>query len=143
LERLEAILAAPVPDVAALIAALRAGVVKLEALGDLATALVTEGRDLIALLEGDRSEEGRKRLADWLRRIDRLMQPAERDMMENTVYLLPGRSNLLQDWGETIASLGFDAWGRFYLSRLSASRQATQACRRTPIPGTSGFGNTH
>lgn len=53
--------------------------VKLEALGDLAAALVTEGRDLIALLESDQPEEGRKRLADWLRRVRELLaRPAAR-----------------------------------------------------------------
>jgi len=79
LDRLEALLTAPTPDPAALIVEMHKVLVKLEALGDLAAALVTEGRDLIAWLEGDRSEEGRKRLADWLRRVRELLaRPAAR-----------------------------------------------------------------
>lgn len=79
LDRLDAWLTAPTPDPAALIVEMHKGLVKLEALGDLAAALVTEGRDLIAWLEGDRSEEGRKRLADWLRRVRELLaRPAAR-----------------------------------------------------------------
>ena len=79
LDRLEALLTAPTPDPATLIVEMHKGLVKLEALGDLAAALVTEGRDLIAWLEGDRSEEGRKRLADWLHRVQELLaQPAAR-----------------------------------------------------------------
>lgn len=79
LDRLDALLTAPTPDPAALIVEMHKGLVKLEALGDLAAALVTEGRDLIAWLEGDRSEEGRKRLADWLRRVRELLaRPAAR-----------------------------------------------------------------
>ena len=79
LDRLDALLTAPPPDPAALIVEMYKVLVKLEALGDLAAALVTEGRDLIALLEGDQSEEGRKRLADWLRRVRELLaRPAAR-----------------------------------------------------------------
>ena len=79
LDRLDALLTAPTPDPAALIVEMHKVLVKLEALGDLAAALVTEGRDLIAWLEGDRSEEGRKRLADWLRRVRELLaRPAAR-----------------------------------------------------------------
>ena len=79
LDRLEALLIAPTPDPAALIVEMHKGLVKLEALGDLTAALVTEGRDLIAWLEGDRSEEGRKWLTDWLRRVRELLaRPAAR-----------------------------------------------------------------
>ncbi len=79
LDRLDAWLTAPTPDPAALIVEMHKGLVKLEALGDLAAALVTEGRDLIVWLEGDRSGEGRKRLADWLRRVRELLAlPAAR-----------------------------------------------------------------
>lgn len=79
LGRLEALLTTPTPDVTALIATLRAGLVELEALGDLAAALVTEGRDLIALLENGGLDATRPRLTDWLRRVDQLMQPAAQD----------------------------------------------------------------
>ncbi len=78
LDRLEALLAAPAPDVAALIAALREGLGQLETLGEAAADLVMAGRDLIAWLEGDRSEEGRKRLADWLLEVrEQMAQPAQ------------------------------------------------------------------
>ena len=79
LDRLEALLTAPAPDVAALIVALRAGLVKLEALGDAAADLVAEGRGLIALLENGGLDATRPRLTDWLRRVDRLVQPVAPD----------------------------------------------------------------
>jgi hypothetical protein len=78
-ERLEELLNAPAPDPAALIVEIRKGLVKLDALGDPAAALVREGRDLIALLESEQPEEGLKRLPDWLRRVRELLaQPAAR-----------------------------------------------------------------
>jgi len=47
-------------------------------------------------------------------------------MMENTVYLRPGRGNRLQDLGETIASLGFDVWGREIFPPFSTLNFAQQ-----------------
>ena len=41
-----------------------------------------------------------------------MVDQMERGMMENTVYLRPGRGNRLKDLGEIIACLGFDVWGR-------------------------------
>ena len=80
LDRLEALLTAPAPEVAALIATLREGLDQLATRGEAAADLVTEGRDLIAWLEGDRSEEGRKRLTDWLLEVrERMAQPADPD----------------------------------------------------------------
>jgi len=69
---------APAVD-AFMLVALRAGLVKLEALSDPAAALMTEGRDLIALLESGGLEETRPRLPDWLRRVRERLQPAARD----------------------------------------------------------------
>lgn len=78
-DRLLRLLNMPAPDPADLIFEMRRWLAKVEALGDRATALVTEGQDIIALLESDRLEEGRKRLADWLRRVrEWLKQPAAR-----------------------------------------------------------------
>ena len=75
-DRLETLLNAPVLDVAARLTELRNGLVKLEALGEMAAALVAEGREIIPLLERDRPE-GWKRLVDWLRRVRELLaQPA-------------------------------------------------------------------
>ncbi len=47
-------------------------------------------------------------------------------MMEHTVYLRPGRGNRLQDLGETIASLGFDVWGREIFPPFSTLNFAEQ-----------------
>jgi len=69
---------APAVD-AFMLVALRAGLVKLEALSDPAAALMTEGRDLIALLESGGLEETRPRLTDWLCRVRERLQPAMRD----------------------------------------------------------------
>ena len=75
-DRLETLLNAPTLDAAARLTELRNGLVKLDALGEMAAALVAEGRDLIPLLERDRPE-GWKRLVDWLRRVRELLaQPA-------------------------------------------------------------------
>jgi Ca-activated chloride channel family protein len=75
---MEELPAVPAMD-AFMIAALRAGLVQLEARGDPAAALVTEGRNLIALLETGGLEETRLRLTDWLRRVRERLQPAMRD----------------------------------------------------------------
>jgi hypothetical protein len=78
-ERLDELLNTPAPTPAALIVEMRKGLVKLEALGGPAAALVREGLELIALLESEQAEEGRKRLPDWLRRVRELLaQPAAR-----------------------------------------------------------------
>lgn len=78
LDRLEALLTAPAPEVAALIAALREGLDQLATRGEAAN-LVMEGRDLIVRLEGGSLEALRPRLTDWLRRVERLMQSADPD----------------------------------------------------------------
>lgn len=73
---MESSLNAPTLDAAARLTELRNGLVKLDALGEMAAALVEEGRDLIPLLERD-CPEGWKRLVDWLRRVRELLaQPA-------------------------------------------------------------------
>jgi len=69
---------APAVD-AFMLVALRAELLKLEALGDPAAALMTEGRDLIALRESGGLEETRPRLTDWLCRVRERLQPAMRD----------------------------------------------------------------
>ena len=80
LHRLEALLTAPALDMAAMIAALCAGLGELEeTLGDRAADWVTEGRELIALLEGGSLKGLRPRLNDWLRRVDWLLQPASQN----------------------------------------------------------------
>jgi pimeloyl-ACP methyl ester carboxylesterase len=55
-----------------------------------------------------------------------MVGPMERGMMEHTVYLRPGRGNRLQDLGETIASLGFDVWGREIFPPFSTLNFAEQ-----------------
>lgn len=78
LDRLEALLTAPAPEVAALIATLREGLDQLATLGE--AALVMEGRDLVAWLEGDSLEALRPRLNDWFLRVrERMAQPADPD----------------------------------------------------------------
>jgi len=67
-ERLEKGLNAPVPDNAELLAALREALEVLEALGKPAAKLVTEGREIVRLLE-DNAVDGRKRLDAWLRQV--------------------------------------------------------------------------
>ena len=59
-------------------------------------------------------------------KLSRVAVQMEEGMMEHTVYLRPGRGNRLQDLGETIASLGFDVWGREIFPPFSTLNFAEQ-----------------